>query len=74
MLKEHIVPVLVRVSVAATKHHDQNNLERKGFVWLTLSHSCSSSKEARIGIQQSRHLKAGADAETMEGCCLASFL
>ena len=26
----------LRVSIAAMKHHDQSNLERKGFTWLTL--------------------------------------
>jgi hypothetical protein len=32
------------------KHHDQNNLERKGFSWLTFPHHCSSSKEVGTGI------------------------
>ena len=27
--------VLGRVSIAATKHSDQSNLKRKGFIWLT---------------------------------------
>jgi hypothetical protein len=32
--------VLVRVTIAAMKHRDQNNLESKGFIWLTLSDHC----------------------------------
>jgi hypothetical protein len=43
--------VSVRVTIAVTKHHDQNNLGRKGFIRLTLPHHCSSSKESRTGTQ-----------------------
>jgi hypothetical protein len=41
--------VLGRVSIAATKHSDQSNLKRKGFIRLTLPQHCSSSKEVRTG-------------------------
>ena len=63
--------VLVRASIAVMKHYDQSNLGRKGFVWLTLPHHCSSLKEVRTGTQ-GRNKEAGADAEAMErGCLLA---
>jgi hypothetical protein len=42
------------------------NLGRKGFVWLTLPHHCSSSKDVRTGIQQGKILEAGTDAWAME--------
>ena len=42
--KSHLAPessnykigIIVQVTVAVMKHHDQNNLERKGLIWLTL--------------------------------------
>jgi hypothetical protein len=33
------------------KHHDQCNLARKGFIWLTLPYHYSSKKEVRTGIK-----------------------
>jgi hypothetical protein len=39
------------VTIAAMKHYDQTNWGRKGFIWLTLPHDCSSSKEDRTGTQ-----------------------
>jgi hypothetical protein len=32
------VTVLVRVSIAVMKPHEQSSLGRKGFIWLTLPH------------------------------------
>jgi hypothetical protein len=61
--------VLVRVTIVVMKHHDQSNLGRKGLIWLTLPHHCSSFKEVRTGTQAYRNPEAGADAEAMEGCC-----
>lgn len=61
-----LFPLLGPVIVGGTvviKPHDQVNLGSKGFVWFTLRHHCSSSKE--IG----RNLEAGAD-DAVEGCCL----
>ena len=62
--------VSVRVSIAAVKHHDQGKLGRKGFIRLhfqiTIHHWRKSGQE----LKQGRNLKAGADAEAMEGCCL----
>ena len=40
-------------------------LGRKGLIWLMLQ--SSSLKESVLKLKQGRHLKAGADAETMEG-------
>lgn len=36
-----LVYVVVNISIAAMKHHDQNKLGRKGLTWLTFPHhSC----------------------------------
>jgi len=43
--------VLLRVTIAVIKHHDQSNLGRKGSIWLTLPYHCSSMKEIRTGTQ-----------------------
>ena len=64
------VCVLVRVSIAVTKHHDQKSkLGRKGFILLTLPHWSSLLKEVRAGTQ-SRNLEAEASTEAMEECNL----
>jgi hypothetical protein len=42
--------ILIRVSIAVTKDHDQKEVEEEK-VWLTLSHHCSSSKEVRTGLE-----------------------
>jgi hypothetical protein len=55
------------------KHHDQGNLRRKIFIWSMLPPLLSSLKEVRTGTQNGRDLKAGADAEAMEECCLLAF-
>ena len=43
--------VLVRVSIAVLKHHDQSNLGRKGFTSRTILCNSSSSKEVRARTQ-----------------------
>ena len=45
----------------------KNTIVRKGFTQLTGPHHCSSPKEVRQELEQDRNLKAGADAEGMEG-------
>jgi hypothetical protein len=40
--------VLAAASIAVMKHHDQNNLGKKRFIWLTLPYRCSSN-EVRAG-------------------------
>lgn len=42
-------PVLVRVTVAVIKHHDQNDLRIKWLFLDILSYHCFSLKEVRIG-------------------------
>jgi hypothetical protein len=64
--------VLVRVSIPAQTSWPRSKLGRKGFIWLTLSHCCSSPKEVRTGTQAGQ--RAGADAEAMEGCSLLACL
>ena len=62
------VCVLVRVSIPAQTSWPRSKLGRKGFILLTLPHSCSSPKEVRTGTQAGQD--AGADASAMEGCYL----
>ena len=47
------MPVLDGVSIAIMKNHDQGNLGRKEFIWLTLPYHSKSLKEVRIGTQMS---------------------
>jgi hypothetical protein len=44
-----VIRARLRVSIAVVKHHDESNLERKGFIQLTLPYHCSSLKEFRTG-------------------------
>ena len=60
--------VLVRVSIPAQTSWPRSKLGRKGFILLTLPHSCSSQKEVRTGTQAGQ--ESGPDAEAMEGCSL----
>jgi hypothetical protein len=48
IINDHIyyVFVSVRVTIAVMKHHDQNNLGRKGFVWLTFPYHCSTLRKS----------------------------
>jgi hypothetical protein len=39
----------LRVTIAVMKQHQQRNLERKGFIQLTLPHCCSSLKAVSTG-------------------------
>lgn len=41
---------LVRAAIAIMKCHDQSNLDRKGFIWLTFCITVSL-KEIKTGIQ-----------------------
>jgi hypothetical protein len=61
--------VLLKVSIAVTKYHDQKaNLGEKEFIWLTLPGCCSLLKEVGAGtLQQGENLEAGAEAEAMQG-------
>lgn len=56
--------VLVRVSIAATKHH-RVLLEEERFIWLMLPDQSPSLEEVRTGTQAG--LEAGADEGAMEG-------
>lgn len=59
--------ILVRVSVAAMKHHDQKSKKGgDGLIWLTFLYCCSSLKEVRAGTQTGQEPRA--DAEAKEGC------
>ena len=43
--------ILVKVTIATMKHHGQNMLEKKEFIWLIFSHCFSSLKEDRTRAQ-----------------------
>jgi hypothetical protein len=60
------------ITIAVMKHHDQSNLERKGFVWLPLSHHHSSLKKVGKELKQGRDLEGGADAEVLKECWLVA--
>jgi hypothetical protein len=45
----------------------KSKLGRKGFIWRTLPHHCSSQKKSRQELKQGRNLETGANAEAMEG-------
>jgi hypothetical protein len=47
----------------------KSKLGRKGFIQRILPQHCPSSKEVGTGSQTGQEPEAGADAETMEGCC-----
>ena len=59
--------VLVRVTIAVMKHHDQDKLKRKGLIFLTAPYSSSLSKAVKQELTQGKNLEAGADAEATEG-------
>jgi hypothetical protein len=42
--------------MVVTKHHDQNKLGRKEFLWFILPHCCSSFKEVMAGTQTGQEL------------------
>ena len=61
----HVVSVLVRVIIAAMKHHDQSKFGEERVYLAYTSISLFIIEES-----QDRNLEAGTDAEAMEGCCL----
>jgi len=68
--KKSILTVLVRITIAVMKHHDQSNLRRKGLTGLTLPHCSPSLKEIRTRTQTGQKEEVGTDAEVLEECCL----
>lgn len=62
---ESLLYVLVRVSIAVTKHYDQNKLEEGGLFHLV----CLGSQSIPGGSLE-RNLEADTDAEAMEKCYL----
>ena len=58
--------VLVRVTIAVTKHHDQNQVGQVRVYKGSTPHCCSSLKEVRTGSQAEQEPGAGA----REDCCL----
>ena len=61
--------VLVKVTIAVMKYHDQSNLMcgGGGFILLVVPYNSSPSKAVHY---QGQDLGAGAEAEAMEGYCL----
>jgi hypothetical protein len=63
------LPVLVRVSIAAMKHHDQNaSWEGKGLFSLHFHSAVHEQRSLGQELPQGRNLEA--EAEVSEGCCL----
>lgn len=54
------------------KHHEENKLDRRGFIWFTLPYYFSLSKKDKTETQ-SRNLASGPNAEVMEACGLLVF-
>ena len=50
------------VSIAMMEHHDQSNIGKKGFIWLTLLHHSSSSKAVRTGTQTGQEPRGRSEA------------
>lgn len=65
--RQRFIIVFVRVTIAAMKRHDQNNLVRKGFIWLTLPQHCSSVKEFRAETEAEQPPGGRSYAEAMMG-------
>jgi len=67
--------VLVRVTMAVMKHHDQRaNWEGKGLLGLHFQIVVHHRRKSGQELTQDRNLEAGADAEAVEeGCLLACF-
>ena len=65
------MPVLVRVSIAMRKHHDQKaSWGGKGLLGLHFSIAVHHQRKPEQELKQGRNLEAGADAEAMEKPCL----
>ena len=63
--------ILVRVSIAAMKHHDHGgSWRRKHLFSLHIHIAVHHQRKAGLELTQGRNLEVGADAEAMEGCCL----
>ena len=59
--------ILVKVTIAVIKKHDQKNFGRKGFISLKVIYNSSLSSSEGRNSKQGRNLEAGADTEAMEG-------
>jgi hypothetical protein len=58
--------ILVRITTAVLKHHDQKQTEEEGAYWLTLPHHCSSLEELKTETLSGQNLDTGADAGALE--------
>ena len=56
------------VTVTLHRNREPNSDGREGFIWLTCPEPQFTEES------QSRSLKAGADEEAVEGCCLHDLL
>jgi hypothetical protein len=63
--------VLVRVSIAAMKHHDQEASWRgKGLFSLHFHTADHHQRKSGLELTQGKNLEVGVDAEAVEECCL----
>ena len=54
------------------RHHDQCNLESKGFFWLQLPRYCSLSKEVRTGTETQQEIGGRSSHRSHTGVLLTS--
>ena len=67
--------ILVRVFIAAMKHHDQKeSWGRKGLFGLCSQFIVHHWRKSGLELKQGRNLEAGTDTETIEGCCLQVYV
>ena len=69
-----MVRVLVKVTTAATKHHEQSKMGGQGLLHSQFHITVHHQKPCGQELKQSKNLEAGADAEAMEECCLLVLL
>lgn len=69
-----IVGILVRVSIAVMKHHNQSNLGRKALFVLHIHiNTVHHQRKSEQKLKHSKKLEVGADAEAVEELCLLAF-
>lgn len=70
-----LTTVVVRVCIAATKHHDQNaSWGRQGSFGLHFYTVVCHQRKSRQKLKQGRGLEAGADAEVLQRLLLTGLL
>jgi hypothetical protein len=70
-LVHFLFSVLVQVSIAVTKRHDQKaSWGERDLFGLHFYSIINYGRKSRQELKQGRNPEAGAESEAMEGCCL----